>query len=229
MSGNLSRRTVLLAGGAALAATGLARPALADTDAERLVEQARITLDAMVHDSSMEEMLDFIRRARGILIFPQIVKGGFIIGGKGGTGVMLARGGDGSWSPPVFMTLAAASIGLQIGGQVSEMILTVMNDGAVVSILKDNFKLGADASIAVGPLGKGIEAATTTNFSADIYAFSRNVGLFGGGALEGAAVLNRESLDESYYGWGVTPEAVVIERKFFNPQSDPLRKLLASV
>ncbi len=98
-----------------------------------------------------------------------------------------------------------------------------MNDGAVNAILDDSFKLGADASIAVGPLGKGVEASTTTNLSDDIYAFSRAVGLFGGGALEGAAILNRKSWNEIYYAEGADPREIVIERRFCNPHADRLR------
>ena len=137
-----------------------------------------------------------------------------------------SRAMDGTWSNPAFYTLAAGSIGLQIGGEVSEVVFTLMNDGAVQSIIDNEVKLGADVSVAVGPLGRGLEASTTTNFDADIYAFSRTVGLFGGGAFEGAKLFERESYNNGYYANGATPRAITIERKFNNPQSSELRKAL---
>ncbi|HSR71739.1 MAG TPA: lipid-binding SYLF domain-containing protein, partial [Kiloniellales bacterium] len=151
---------------------------------------------------------------------------GFIVGAEGGSGVLLVRGSDGSWSPPAFYTLAAGSIGLQIGGQVSEVVFTLMNDGAVNAMLKNEVKLGADASVAIGPIGAGVEASTTTNLREDIIAFSRAVGLFAGGAFEGAKLISRENWNAEYYGAAASPKAIVVDRKFFNPQADKLRQAL---
>jgi len=138
----------------------------------------------------------------------------------------MVRGGDGSWSSPAFYTLAAGSFGLQAGAQVSEAIFALMNDGAVNAFMSDEFKLGADASVAVGPLGAGIEASTTTHFDKDIYAFSRTSGLFGGGSLEGAKIITRRDLNDAYYGTVTTPQEIVLERKYFNRGADALRKAL---
>jgi lipid-binding SYLF domain-containing protein len=206
-----------------LAAT---RPASAASDAERLVDKSRLTIEELLADPDMSELQKFIQSAKGVLIFPQLVKGGFIIGGEGGSGVFLVKGADGTWSPPAFYTLAAGSIGLQIGGQVSQVVLTVMNEGAVDAILKSQFKLGADASVAVGPIGKGVEASTTMNLKLDVYAFSKSQGLFGGGALEGAAILKRKEWNKEYYGKKVSPRDIVLGRKVSNPKADTLRAAL---
>jgi lipid-binding SYLF domain-containing protein len=200
------------------------RPAVAASAAEELVEESRFSIERILSDPGFAEVKDFVAKARGVLIIPELVKGGFIVGGEGGSGVLMVRGADGSWSPPAFYTLAAGSVGFQIGGQVSEVVFTLMNDGAVEAILTDEIKLGADAGVAVGPFGKGLEASTTTNFNADIYAFSRSVGLFGGGVLEGAKLINRQEWTDAYYGASAPPRAVVIERKFFNPHAEALRK-----
>jgi len=160
------------------------------------------------------------------LIVPQLIKGGFIVGGEGGAGVLLAKGSDGSWSMPAFYTLAAGSVGLQIGAQIAEVVFTVMSDGALDALLKNEFKLGVDASVAVGPIGKGVEASTTTNLDADVYSFAKVMGLFGGGALEGAGVLPRESYNQEYYGAAATPRQIVVERKYFNEQANDLRNAL---
>ena len=140
--------------------------------------------------------------------------------------MLLVRGSDGSWSSPAFYTLVAGSIGLQIGGQIAEVIFALMNDGAVEAFLGNEFKLGADLSIAVGPLGRGVEVSTTTNLDKDIYAYSRVVGLFGGGSLEGAKIITRQDINDAYYGAVAPARDIVIERKFFNRGADALRKAL---
>ena len=203
-----------------------AGPASAVSESEELVERTSLTVERLLVDPEMRELPDYINRARAVLIIPQLIKGGFILGGEGGSGVLLAKGADGSWSPPAFYTLAAGSIGLQIGGQVSEVVFTLMSDGAIDAVLKNEFKLGVDASIAVGPIGKGIEASTTTNLDADIYAFSKVVGLFGGGAFEGAGIFPRDEWNRQYYASAATPRQILIERKFFNPHADRLRAAL---
>jgi lipid-binding SYLF domain-containing protein len=212
----------------ALAGLGAALPgsARAETEAEGLVTEARLTVDRLMADQDFFELPKFIKAAKGIYIIPQLVKGGFIVGAEGGTGTFLARGTDGSWSPPAFYTLGAGSIGLQIGGEVKEVVFVLMSDEAVDAMLSSEFKLGADASITVGPMGRGVEASRTTDFTSDIYAFSKSVGLFGGGALEGAKIFTRQSLNESYYGAGAAPRAIVIDRRFTNLQADDLRSLL---
>ena len=177
-------------------------------------------------DSQMPEARQVVEKARGVLIIPELVKGSFIVGAEGGSGVLLVRGSDGSWSSPAFYTLVAGSIGLQIGGQVAEVVFALMNDGAVEAFMGNEFKLGGDVSIAVGPLGRGVEASTTTNLNKDIYAYSYAVGLFGGGSLEGAKIITRQDHNDAYYGAVAPARDIVIERKFFNRGADALRKAL---
>jgi len=209
---------------ATLAAAG--NTARAESEAEALVTESRLTADRLMADKDFFELPKFIKAAKGIYIVPQLVKGGFIIGAEGGTGVFLARGTDGTWSPPAFYTLGAGSIGLQIGGEVKEVVFVLMSDKAVDAMLSSEFKLGADASVTVGPMGRGVEASRSTDFTSDIYAFSKSVGLFGGGALEGAKIFSRASLNDSYYAAGATPRAIVIDRRFTNLHADALRQLL---
>jgi lipid-binding SYLF domain-containing protein len=212
--------------GAALLSLGPAMPAGALSEPEALVEEARITVQKILHDPEMSELPGFIARARAVLIMPRMIKAGLVLGGEGGTGVLLVKGSDGSWSPPAFYTMAAGSIGLQLGGQVSEAIFTVMNDSAVIALMTHKVKFGGDVSLAVGPVGKGLEASTTTHFSEDVYAFAKPIGLFGGPSLEGAALFKRDQLNKQYYAAGATPRQIVLERKYFNVQADPLRQAL---
>jgi lipid-binding SYLF domain-containing protein len=207
---------------AVLLAAGLARPAVAASASEELVEKSRFLIERLLVDEQLPELKGYVSRAQGLLIIPQLVKGGFILGAEGGSGVLMVRGSDGTWSAPAFYTLAAGSIGLQIGGQVSEAVFAVMNEGAVNALLGSEFKLGGELNITVGPIGKGVGASTTTNFGADVYAFSKNIGIFGGGALEGAKLFTRKELNEGYYGPGASPRDIVIKRSF-NPQSEKLR------
>ena len=200
--------------------------AVAAETAQQVIDNARRTFETLLDDPEQKELQNVIADAKGVLIFPRVIKGGFILAGEGGTGVLLVKGQDGVWSSPAFYTLAAGSIGLQIGGQVSQVVLTVMNDGAVDAILSNKFKVGADASVAIGPFGKGVEASTTSNLNLDVYAFSKTAGLFGGGALEGAAIVARDNLNQAYYGPGTTPQDIVLHRRAHNPAADPLRRSL---
>ena len=194
------------------------KPVNAATEPEILVEQAKLTVEKLIVDPNLPELRGYLERAQGVLIVPEMYRGGLIIGGEGGSGVLLVKGSDGSWSSPAFYTLGGASFGLQIGGEISEVVFTIMNDAAVDALIKSQFKLG--------PVGKGIEASTTTNFSDDIYAFSKSVGLFGGGVLEGAAIVKRTSWNELYYAAGADPQKILIDRKYFNPHADQLRASL---
>ena len=220
-------RTAVAAFGFALLALGFAQPAAALSDQQEIVDKARITFDKLIQSPEFAELPNYVKRAKALMIFPELVKGGFIIGGEGGSGVLVVRDANQGWSFPAFYTLAAGSLGLQIGGQVSEVVLTIMSDKAIDAVIDNQMKLGGDVSMAAGPLGKGVEASTTTNLEADVYSFAKTAGLFGGVSLEGAGILKRESWNASYYGSGATPYAIVIERRFSNPNAQPLRDALA--
>jgi lipid-binding SYLF domain-containing protein len=156
-----------------------------------------------------------------------VVKGAFGVGGEGGSGVIVARS-PGGWSDPAFYTLAAGSLGLQVGGQVSEVILTVMSDKALDALINNQFNVGGDMEVAAGPTGKAQGASTTTNLGADMYTFAMSSGLFGGLSLEGAAILKSDEWNEGYYGKGATPYAILIERRFTNPNAEGLRGSLSA-
>ncbi len=232
MSVSFSRKgflAMLFAATASFALAGGPLPAAAsDRDkAEEIVDDAYHTVNQMLQNGEFEALPRYLESAKGVMIYPALVKGGFIIGGEGGSGVLMVRGSDGSWSSPAFYTLAAGSIGLQIGGQVSKAVLTIMNEGAVQAMMNDGFKFGGDISVAVGPIGKGLEASTTGNFDEDVYVFSSAVGLFGGGSLEGAGLFEKNAYNYAYYGNAeATPYAIVIDRRFSNAQSDRLRAVL---
>lgn len=223
---SVQRRFALFASLLIITALILPTSPMAATDQEEVVTKSRFAVEELLANPDDLPIEEYLKRAKGVLVIPSLIKGGFILGAEGGNGVLMVRGSDGTWSNPAFYTLVAGSLGLQIGGQVSEVIFTLMNDDAVTAILEDEFKFGGDLSVAVGHKGAGIEASSSTAFDADIYAFSKAVGLFGGGSIEGAKLITREEWNQGYYGDGATPEAIVIERRFSNPQSAKLRDAL---
>jgi lipid-binding SYLF domain-containing protein len=222
----LTRRSLMLAGLAAPAVAAIgARAALALTPQQELVDKARITFEKLITSVEFGELPGYMKRAKAVLIFPELYKGGFILGAEGGRGILSARGADG-WSQPAFYDLAAGSLGLQIGGQVSEVVLTIMSDRALTAVLDDQLKFGGDMSIAVGPIGKGLGADTTTNFQADVYSFAKTAGLFGGVSFEGAGIIKKQDWNQAYYGQGASPRGIVMEGRFKNPNTNALLKSL---
>ena len=216
-----NRRAFLL-GAATLATCSMAPAAFALTDQQELVDEARITFEKLTTSPDFAELPSYLKRCRAVMIFPSLFKAGFGIGGEGGTGVLLVRDASHGWSQPAFYTLAAGSLGLQVGGQLSETIFTIMSEKAVDAVLDNQMKLGGNVSAAAGPVGKGIGADTTTNFSSDVYTFAKTSGLFGGVSFEGAGMLKKDSWNRAYYGEGSSPYAIVIQHKFQNPNTSAL-------
>jgi len=178
--------------------------------AQQLTEKAHFTLQNFLADPNMEAMRDKLKSARGIFIMPEQLKGAFIIGASGGNGVFLARDAHNNWKGPAFYTVGSASFGLQAGGQAAEVVLLVMTDRGVAAFQSNNFKLGADAGIAAGPMGIGL-SAQTANLSADILSYSRAKGLYGGFSLDGAVVAARGALGKAYYGKDVSTSDILIK------------------
>ena len=217
--GRLFLALVLLSGIGLMLSPG----AVADEaqDAQRLVDKARITVDEFTDDPEMGALRALARNAKALFIVPQLIKGGFILAGEGGTGILVTR--EGGWSAPAFYTMGAASIGLQIGGQTSEIVLVLMTDRALDAVLHNKVKLGADVGVAVGPIGGGVETATTTNLRADIYTYAKSKGLFAGVSFEGAVIAERGKMNRAYYGRRVSPEDIVKNKTVDNPGASELR------
>lgn len=194
-------------------------------EAQGRVDKARITFDEFMRDPNFAWFQENLDRARGILIFPQVLKGGFILGGSGGTGVLLVKNEKThDWSQPAFYTLGSVTFGLQIGGEAAEVVVLAMSQKAIDSLLKSSFKLGGDASIALGPIGGGAKAnADIPSVAADFIAFARSKGLYAGLNLEGAAIAVRDTLNRAYYGRAVSPADIIVSRGVRNNGSAQLR------
>ncbi len=188
-------------------------------EATQLVEKSRMSFESFMTDKNMGAFRDLLKKAEGVVIVPQLLKGAFIVGASGGNAVFLARDHKtGGWSDPAFYTIGGASVGLQIGGEASEVVLLVMSQRGVTSLLGNSVKLGGNIGVAAGPVGLGASAATA-NLSVDILSFSRSKGLYGGISLEGAVVAVRPALNEAYYGHTVTPTDILVRRDVKNSQA----------
>jgi len=146
---------------------------------------------------------DLLEKAECIAVFPTVVKVGFIVGGKAGRGVASCRTPSG-WSAPAFLEMKGGSFGLQIGGQATDVVLLFMNTNGLNKLVNNKVELGADASIAAGPVGREAAASTDASMSAEILSYSRSKGLFAGISLKGSVVSAEKSDMEGTYGKGVT-------------------------
>lgn len=192
-------------------------------DAQGIVDKARLTLSAFMRDKDYGWLHQNIKKAKGVLIYPQVLKAGFILGGSGGTGVLLAKDSKtGEWSDPAFYTLGSVSYGLQIGGEAAEVVVLVMSQKGVDALLTSKFKLGGDTSIALGPVGAGAKA----NITADFISFAKSKGLYAGLNLDGSYLDVRDSLNKAYYGKEATPVDIIVKHSVNNTGAVPLREEL---
>lgn len=192
------------------------------TEAEQTVLAAQATLRDFLSDPDMQWLKQHFREAKGILIVPESNKGGFIFAGSGGVGVLLTKDAKGRWGQPAFYKLGSVSVGFQIGGSQSEIILFIQSQRGVDSFLSSSFKFGADASVAAGPVGQSAQAAT-----ADILSFARSKGAFVGAALDGTVVKPAEDLNEAFFGKSASPVDILVRGSVKNPKADPLRNAVA--
>ena len=197
--------------------------ALAQSEQQKLVNDAEATLANFLRDPQMTWLQQNFRQAKGVLIAPQVAKAGFILGGSGGRAVVLARDPKtGKWSGPAFYTLATASIGFQAGVSVSEMMALVMTDKGLRALLATSVKLGPDASIAAGPVGAGAKA----DIVSDLVTYSRSKGVYGGVNFDGTAVTVSDDWNKAYYGKPVQPSDILVS---MSARSKGAAKLMGDV
>lgn len=176
-------------------------------EANNKIDTALSTLEDMLHSADGGVPGNLIRQAQALIIIPDMVKLGFIVGGKGGLGIALINYGNGRWSNPSFVTIAGGSIGWQIGAQSSDLLLIFRSRLAVLRYLKSGkFTLGGDLSITAGPIGRGAQVAT--DGKTDVYAYARSSGLFAGIALEGAAIDVDPAANYAFYRRVVTANQI---------------------
>jgi lipid-binding SYLF domain-containing protein len=178
-------------------------------EVERIQDSLQVLRDltATPDNSIARNLLD---RAEAIVVIPNMIRGGFVVGAKHGKGIVSARErSTGRWSPPSFVEMTGGSVGWQIGAQSVDLVLLVMNRDGVKDLLDNEFKLGANASVAAGPVGRQGEASTDASLNAQILAYSRAKGLFAGLSLEGASLRIDRDANKDFYGASISTDEMV--------------------
>lgn len=191
------------------AASLVLQPASAATREEQRVADSTEVVDQLLRIPEQAVPPSLLARAHAIAVIPNVVKVGFGLGARRGKGVVVVRKDDGSWSNPAFVTLTGGSIGWQIGAQSTDIVLVFKSRRGVDGIASGKLTLGADASVAAGPVGRHTEVATDIQFEAEVYSYSRSRGLFAGVSIEGSGVTMDHKANAAFYGTaGVTPQQV---------------------
>jgi lipid-binding SYLF domain-containing protein len=201
----------------------MASSALADdskSDEVKRIEEATTVLKeiAEIPESGIPPSL--LGDAYGIAVVPGVIKVGFVVGGRRGKGVVVVRGENGAWSRPIFVTLTGGSVGWQIGAQSTDVILVFKSKRSIDGVLEGKFTLGADASIAAGPVGRRAEASTDPKLKAEIYSYSRNRGLFAGVSFEGAKLGVDDDANDAFYKTDtLTPRGIIDSTDLNTPEA----------
>jgi len=197
---------------AALTLTLLPRLAFAQqVETDRANEAARVLEEILsAPDKGVPEAI--IEKAQAVVVIPSTVKGALLIGAQRGKGVMSVKSASG-WSAPAFITLTGGSVGLQIGGQATDIVLVVVNERGIENLAQNTFKIGGDASVAAGPVGREATASTDYKLQAEILSYSRSRGLFAGVSLAESTIRADRNANEKIYGVGYSTKNIVVDRK----------------
>jgi len=200
--------------------TGLSPAALADAKTDQRLTDARKVFESFSNLTEQSIPTWMLERAYGIVVVPHVVKVALSLGGRGGRGVMSVRNPDGTWSNPVFVTLAGVNFGFQFGIQSTDVVLVLMSRQSVEGIAGGKVTLGGDASVAAGPLGRAASANTDATFKAQVLSYSRNEGLFAGVALDGSVISIDDSSNATAYGVsGILPSQILAGKVANAPQT----------
>ena len=178
----------------------LALPTQAASREERRIADATDVIDQLLHIPEQSIPPSLLGRAYGIAVIPDVIKAGFIVGARHGKGVLVVRQADQTWSNPIFIKITGGSVGWQAGAQSTDIILVFKNRRGVEGITDGKLTLGADASVAAGPVGRHTEVATDLKLDAEVYSYSRSRGLFAGIALSGAGITIDKKANAAFYG-----------------------------
>jgi lipid-binding SYLF domain-containing protein len=198
------------------------------SDEGRRVAEAATVLDEIMSASDKAVPRAILEKAEGIAVFPSTIKGGLVIGGQRGRGVLSARDRkNGGWSAPAFLTITGGSFGAQIGAQAIDLILVINNARGLEQLVKNQFKIGADASVAAGPVGRDASASTDIQMRAQILSYSRARGLFAGVTLNGSTIRQDRDANERFYGTAYRTSQIVFDGLGGSP--DPVRDWKATL
>lgn len=194
------------------------------TERDRVKESGQVLKEIMqAPDKGVPQSV--LDGSKCVIVLPSVKKAAFVVGGSYGRGVMTCRTGadyKGPWSAPIMMASSSGSFGFQAGGEATDFVIIVMNEGGAKSLLKSKVKLGADASVAAGPVGRTAEASTNGRMQAQMLSYSRSRGVFGGVSLSGATLRVDGDADKNLYGKEVKPEEILQGKVTMPPEAQQL-------
>jgi len=203
-----------------LVTLGFGPNAFADAKTDERLDNSRKVFESFSNLTEQSIPTWLLERAYGVVVVPGVVKVALTLGGRGGKGVMAVRNADGTWSDPVFVTLAGVNFGLQFGVQSTDVVLVLMSRQSVEGIAGGKVTLGGDASVAAGPIGRAASANTDATFKAQVLSYSRNEGLFAGVALDGSVIAIDDSANATAYGVsGILPSQILEGKVGSAPQA----------
>jgi lipid-binding SYLF domain-containing protein len=199
---------------AALVVLAFPATGMADTgdDARERLNNSVAVLSEILNIPEQGIPSSLLKDAKGIIIIPHMVKGAFIVGASRGKGIVVRRLPNGGWSNPAFVTLTGGSIGFQIGGEATDLIMLITSERGFQALMDDNFKFGANASAAAGPVGRHAAAATNATLQADILSYSRSKGAFAGISLDGAGLTQDKDANAAFYGKAIDLQQITTTR-----------------
>jgi lipid-binding SYLF domain-containing protein len=217
MEVSMLRKSILIVGLALAAATICA----ANNKEQKRLENSGVVMQEIMNtpENIPQQVLE---KAECVIVFPSVLKAAFVVGASYGRGAMVCRTGEhfkGPWGAPAMFALEGGSIGFQIGGQATDLVLLIMNERGASSILESKVKLGGDASIAAGPVGRDAAANTDAYMRAEVLSYSRTRGLFAGISLEGSTLHPDDDATADVYGRKLTAKEIVLDGNFRVPAS----------
>ena len=192
----------------------------ADLNETKRIAEATVVLEEIMGAADKAVPRSIMEKAEAIAVFPSLLKGGLVIGAQHGRGIISVRDKKtGGWSVPAFLTINGGSVGAQIGAQAIDLVLVVNNQRGLEQLVKNQFKIGAEAGVAAGPVGREAAAATDLQMRAQIFSYSRARGLFAGVTLNGSTISQDRDANDRFYGTGYRTSQVVFDGLATTPAS----------
>jgi SH3 domain-containing YSC84-like protein 1 len=202
-------------------------PALAQSEEATRIKEATTVLNEILNAPDVSVPKWVAEKVQGIAVFPSVKKAGLLVGGQWGRGILSAKSSkSGTWSAPAFLTLTGGSIGAQIGGQAVDLVLVIIDERGLEQLTRNQFKIGADASVAAGPVGRTAEASTDIQMRAKILSYSRARGLFAGITLNGSTIKQDRDANERFYNQPYKTGQIVLDRLGGAPEPVPAWRAL---
>jgi lipid-binding SYLF domain-containing protein len=195
------------------------------SDEQNRIADAATVLEEIMDAADKSVPRAIMEKAEGIAVFPSLIRGGFVVGGQRGHGILSVRDKkSGGWSSPAFLTITGGSIGAQFGAQAIDLVLVINNQRGLEQLVRNQFRIGADAAVAAGPVGRDASASTDIQMRAQILSYSRSRGLFAGVTLNGSTIRQDGDANERFYGTAYRTGQIVFDGLAGTPDPVPMWK-----